>query len=86
MATKNKLGGIDVLDKDALARAKEADLLTFDKDIEGTNCANCDFVQVLDKKELIGFCKHPKVLLPVTGRQCCAFWSSKGSIRAWEKK
>lgn len=85
MSAKNKQGGIDVESKESKERAKEVDLLTMPKGIEGTNCANCKFVEIIDPKESIGFCKHPKVLLPVSKRMCCALWDAVGSLRIWKK-
>ncbi len=82
----NRKGGVDYTDNASNKRAKEADLVTLPKEVEGTNCANCRFVTVLDAKAGTGYCNHPKVKLNVTKRMCCAFWDNKDASRSWEKK
>lgn len=81
MIVENKLGGIDETDKHLIERAKKADLLTFPKDISGTNCYNCKFISNKTKEK--GFCTHPKVKQLVNGRMCCAFWDNSGAIRSY---
>lgn len=75
----NERGGYDY-DGVALDRAKAADLITLPPDIAGTNCAegNCEFGKS-------GFCKHPKILLPVTDRMSCSLWNNKQVHRSWGK-
>ena len=83
---KDKNDGFDYEDKASLSRAKDADLITLPEKVEGTNCANCKFVNILDKEKGIGFCNNKEVLLAVTKTMCCKFWDAKGAIRSWEKK
>ena len=84
MMEKNKLGGIDPTDKHLLERAKKADLVTLPPSVKGTNCYNCKFID--NKRKEIGFCRHPKVLLNVTERMCCALWDNKFTYRAFGDK
>lgn len=76
--------GGHVKDDARIARAKAADLIEFRKDISGTNCANCQFVEVTDEKKGEGICKHPEVGQPVTSRMCCIYWDDAGTKRVWE--
>ena len=78
--SKAQEGGLDQKDQEEMARAKKADLITLPKDIEGTNCFNCKFV---DKKK--GFCNHKEVMQNVTARMCCALWDANGVYRPWQK-
>lgn len=82
----NKNDGIDYQDLASVGRAKNADLLTLPKKVEGTNCANCKFVKVLDEDKGSGFCTHKEVLLPVTKHMCCKFWDADGSSRSWKNE
>lgn len=80
---KNKQGGIDPTERYLLQRAKEADLVTLPKSIEGTNCGNCKFIR---KQEEDGFCTHPKVQMVVNNRMCCALWDNNHLLRSFGKK
>lgn len=79
---KNKLGGINDLDASALKRAKETDLLTFDRDINGTNCYNCKWIK--NKTQEHGYCGNPKVAQYVNNRMCCAVWDTNASYRPYK--
>jgi len=81
----NESGGYEYLEKD-LDRAKKADLIILPDEVEGTNCANCKYVEVLNTKKGLGFCKHPDIQLPVTARMCCALWDNAKVERQWENK
>ena len=82
----NKNEGIDYKDEDSVGRAKSVDLITLPKKIEGTNCANCKFVKILDESRGRGFCTNKDILLPVTAHMCCALWDAEGSGRSWKDK
>jgi hypothetical protein len=64
-----------------LERAKAADLVTLPENVEGTNCGNCQFVDLKTK-----FCNHEKVLQTVSPRMCCIFWNAPGTKREWVKE
>lgn len=67
-------------DAQDLMRAKGADLVTLPDDVEGTNCANCLWVQGDE-------CTNPKVAQSLpdgAARMCCALWDAPGVKRAWE--
>ena len=68
----NEQGGINPENDEAIAKAKEADLIT----LPGTK------IGVTDKR----FCNNEKVLMFVTSRMCCAYWDNEGVQRPWEKK
>lgn len=55
------------------------DLITFPKDVTGTNCGNCEYFDN-------NYCKNKEVLSPVTDHMCCNRWDHKGTTRQWEKK
>lgn len=65
--------------------AKEVDLITLPKNVQGTNCGNCSFARPLDKSTGRYQCINPKINLMVTDRMCCALWDNKGAIRQWQK-
>lgn len=69
----------EVEDKE-LERAKEADLITLPKNISGTNCGNCEYMNFENSQ-----CIHEKVLQKVSNRMCCIYWNTDGVIRKWEK-
>lgn len=76
----NKQGGIDPENSPEVKKMfKAVDLITLPENISGTNCGNCQFM--LAKESEIGFCSHKSILYPVTKRNCCIFWTSKGTIR-----
>lgn len=77
MAELNKLGGILARTEDELARAKNVDLITMPKDIDGTNCGNCKFIKQ-------HHCSHPRVNQKVNNRQCCVLWSRNGEYRQFK--
>ncbi|MDE2095610.1 MAG: hypothetical protein KGL39_00005, partial [Patescibacteria group bacterium] len=64
-----------------LERAKAVDLITLPDGIPGTNCSNCRWIGKRGKGH---FCEHPKVLMAVTNRNCCALWDGQGTKRAWQ--
>lgn len=64
-----------------LERAKNVDLITLPKDIKGTNCANCKFIDI--ERE---YCTHKDVAQKVSPRMCCALWDAEGVKREWETK
>lgn len=81
---KNNAGGY-IYSESENKIAEPVDLITLPSDIVGTNCANCKFIQ--DKEEALrgkGYCIHPKILLPVTARMCCALWDNTHAIRSWK--
>lgn len=80
---KNKLGGVNDMDPEALERAKKVDLVTFDKDVSGTNCYNCKWIR--NKTSEDGFCVNQKVLQYVNGHMCCALWSGKNEYRPYKR-
>lgn len=81
---KNSLGGLNDMDKVALARAQKADLVTLPKDIRGTNCGNCQYIT--EKTHEHGYCSNKKVLQYVNHRMCCALWDAKGTFRPFIKE
>lgn len=81
----NKQGGTTPNDEAASKRAKKSDLVTLPQKVEGTNCANCKYVEILDKKQGLGFCVNKKVFQLVTKRMCCALWDADGTLRSWKK-
>ena len=78
---ENKGGGIIPETKEEMQRAKDADLITLPRNIQGTNCGNCKFIN--KNKE---YCDHSKVLQKVNERMCCVYWDAEGSIRPWREK
>ncbi len=64
-----------------LERAKNADLVTFPKEVEGANCANCQFVDLKNK-----YCTHTEVDQKVAPNMCCSYWNAPGTKREWENK
>jgi len=82
----NPIGGYNYDKKEDLGTAKKFDLITLPKKIEGTNCANCEYVKILDANKGLGFCNHKFIMLPVTERMCCALWNNEGVSRSWEKE
>lgn len=74
MSTLNKNGGVISKTYKELSRAKDVDLITMPKDIDGTNCSNCRFIKD-------GFCRHPRVKQKVNNRMCCVLWSRPGEYR-----
>ena len=83
-AVLNDRGGYDYSGKE-LERARKADLVTLPENIVGTNCSasNCTMYSI--KEDGHFFCKHPKILLPVTERQSCGWYDNKDIIRPWGK-
>lgn len=83
-ATKNDLGGFDYKG-DELNKAKKADLITLPKNVSGTNCSasNCTMYATTRDGKL--FCKHPKIMLPVTDRMSCGWWDNNDVKRDWNK-
>ncbi len=77
MAELNKLGGVLARTNEELSRAKDVDLITMPKDIDGTNCGNCKFMRK-------GSCAHPRVNQKVNNRQCCVLWSRHGEYRQFK--
>lgn len=65
-------------------RALKADLVILPKNVPGTNCGNCRFVQK-DTCEPGLFCTHPKVKMHVTAKMCCKFWDAEGTDRSLQK-
>lgn len=82
MIEHNVNGGVEDHDKDALKRAKEADLITFPKNISGTNCFNCQWIR--DKKNGVGYCFNNLVKQYVSKQMCCNLWAREHTLRAWE--
>ncbi len=80
----NDIGGYDYNENEQKI-AKKVDLITLPKSVEGTNCSNCLYVQILDAKKGLGFCTHKDILLPVTAKMCCALWNNKDAERSWKK-
>lgn len=58
-----------------------ADFITFPTSVKGSNCSNCVFM----KSEGEGhYCDHQRIRgQPVTPRNCCKYWDTKGAVRAW---
>jgi hypothetical protein len=81
---KNDQNGVNDTDKDALERAKHADLVTLPEDVKGTNCYNCKWISS-DKKAYGSMCKHPKVKQYVNARMCCALWANKGMYQPFKR-
>lgn len=63
------------------ARARKADLIILPEAVQGTNCSNCQFVEIIDKNAGTGYCQHPQVRQMVTARMCCIFWDAPGTQR-----
>jgi hypothetical protein len=61
-------------------RAKKAELVTLPADVPGKNCGTCVYGQ-LNPKDEIGPCKHPQVMMLVSARQGCKFWTHPGVIK-----
>ncbi len=80
----NDNGGLDYKDKESNEKAKNVDLISFPKNIQGTNCFNCEYIEKID--EDIGFCTNNIVKLFVTKQMCCNAWTEKGTTRSWEIK
>lgn len=58
---------------------KKADFVHFPKGLTGTNCGNCQFQEE-------GICQNSKLRgLPVTPKDCCAYWDAKGVTRPWSR-
>jgi hypothetical protein len=66
----------------SLVRAKNVDLLTLPDSVSGTNCSNCMHV---DGSPEHGYCRHPKVRMPVNEHMCCALWDNRQAIRHFSK-
>lgn len=81
MITKNSLGGINDRDPKPLEMAKKVDLVTFPKDMEGTNCYNCKWIS--EKKPSMGFCINRHVKQYVNQRMCCALWDNNSAYRPY---
>lgn len=64
----NKQGGV-LIDRKALDRAKNADLITLPGDEDATATRNCT---------------HPELKMPVNNRMCCAFWDNSDADRQWK--
>lgn len=63
--------------KSASQRAVAADLVTLPKDIEGTNCKNCQFL-AKDQKD---YCQHPDLMLHLwdgAEHMTCSLWDAEG--------
>lgn len=87
MLKGNKLGGINETDKAALNRAKEVDLITLPKNVEGTNCYNCKWISSHeDERYDASMCTHPKVRQYVNERMCCILWTSSGEYRPFKRE
>lgn len=69
----NNEGGLDPKNKQEMARAKKADLIT----LPGGTKADAS-----SKK----FCNHEKIKMYVTVRMCCAYWDNEGVKRPWMQK
>jgi hypothetical protein len=82
MIEKNSNGGICDNSKSAIERAKKADLISFPKNINGTNCFNCQWIG--DKKDGIAFCHNKHIKQYVNGQMCCNLWDKDKTFRAWE--
>lgn len=67
-------------DAERLKHAEEYDLITLPKNIKGTNCGNCKFIELVNE-----YCKNPKIDQKVTFNMCCALWDADGVKRAWVK-
>lgn len=68
-----------ILHGDRIKRAKQSDLVVLPKEITGTNCFNCKFIERSNDGQ--GFCNNDKVLQNVTERMCCCFWDADGTTR-----
>ncbi len=82
---KNDLHGINDMEEDALKRAKEVDLVTLPKDVKGTNCYNCRWIDST-KKAYGKMCNNPKVKQYVNERMCCALWANKGMYTPFKRE
>lgn len=80
---KNSLGGLDPHNEKEKKIHKHADLITLPKEIQGTNCGNCQYIK--DVKEGVGYCNHPDLKCFVSDRMCCKYWSHHDVKRLWEK-
>ncbi len=84
----DKQGGVVPVDSSDMRRAKDADLVTLPRSIDGTNCGNCslfNWLGVLNGSD-VGHCDHHAVNQPVSDRQCCYFWTNSQAIRPWKRK
>lgn len=63
--------------------ARLADVITFPKNITGSNCGNCSAFKRYSGSS-IGWCANAVVSQAVSVRQCCNFWSHSGTLRTWK--
>lgn len=63
---------------EAKSTAKEVDLISIPRSINGTNCGNCYFSEK-------GVCAHKNIKLPITDKMCCSLWDNTNSMRSWDK-
>jgi hypothetical protein len=76
--TKNSNGGLTPSAKFDLSRSEYADLISLPKDVPGTNCSNCLYINN-------GICHNSRLYgIQVNERMCCIYWDHEGSIRPWE--
>lgn len=68
--------GKEAYSGDNLLKVKRAELVTFPKDVSGSNCANCKFSE--DNE-----CKHPLMnveLVDGAENMCCDYWDRAGTV------
>lgn len=75
LAPMKRIKKDDGLTPDQQSKASSAELVTFPKDVEGSNCANCRYVNGQ-------FCEHPKMGIPLLDgapNMCCDYWDRPGT-------
>ena len=82
----NGQGGMEPRLPEEEAAAQQADLKTLPKGTEGTNCFNCRFIRIIDKKAGTGFCTNPNVSQDVSDRMVCVLWDAPGVFRGFEQR
>lgn len=69
-------------DKEALERAKKADLVALPKGLEGASCGSCRY---FGSKNSGSWCFHREVQQPVADRNVCSNWDHPKAERSWEE-
>jgi hypothetical protein len=78
----NEMGGYQYQFKEDKDAAMNADLITIP--VLGTNCGNCMFFRG-PKNSHVGSCAHSALNnVPITDRQCCAYWANPMQINSWD--
>lgn len=83
----DKQGGVIPQTNPELKRAQAADYGTLPRNIEGTNCGNCEYFNSnIGKGSDVGYCRHENISFFVGARNCCIFWDSPKYLRPTKSK